>query len=139
RVADLQVPELRRIRTPHDSAPQTHLLSNGRYSIMLTAAGSGYSRWNDLAVTRWRPDSTCDDWGTYFYLRDREAGRVWSAGYQPTAKEPQSYDVTYSEDRVEFVRRDRTIMTTQEVVISGEDDAEARRISLINMGGIVRE
>ena len=138
-VRDTTPPAVRRFASPHTTVPATQILSNGRYSIMLTAAGSGYSRWNDLAITRWRADSTSDGWGTYFYLRDREAGRVWSAGYQPTASEPQSYDVTYSEDRVEFVRRDRTIMTTQEVVISGEDDAEARRISLVNMGGIVRE
>ena len=85
RVADLQVPHVRRLRSPHDSAPQTHLLSNGRYSVMITAAGSGYSRWNDLAVTRWREDATRDDTGSYLLLRDMDTGRVWSAGYQPCA------------------------------------------------------
>src|SRR6185436_16209966 len=83
RVADLQVPELRHLRSPHDSAPQTHLLSNGRYSVMVSAAGSGYSRWNELAITRWREDATRDDTGSFFLLRDVDTGRVWSAGYQP--------------------------------------------------------
>ena len=86
RITDLQVPEVRRLTSPHDSAPQTHLLSNGRYSVMVTAAGSGYSRWNDLAVTRWREDATRDDTGSYFLLRDVDSGRVWSAGYQPCAR-----------------------------------------------------
>ena len=57
RVSEVQVPKARRIRTPHESTPQTHLLSNGRYSVMLTDAGSGYSRWRDLGVTRWREDA----------------------------------------------------------------------------------
>ena len=88
RITDPQVPEVRRLRSPHDSAPQTHLLSNGRYSVMVTAAGSGYSRWNDLAVTRWREDATRDDTGSYFLLRDLDTGRAWSAGYQPCATQP---------------------------------------------------
>ena len=46
----------RRLTGAHTAALTTHLLSNGRYTVMLTAAGSGYSRWHDLAVTRWRED-----------------------------------------------------------------------------------
>jgi cyclic beta-1,2-glucan synthetase len=57
-VRDLVAPTLRRFESPHDITPRTHLLSNGRYSVMVTAAGSGFSRWRDLAVTRWREDPT---------------------------------------------------------------------------------
>ncbi|HEU5135696.1 MAG TPA: glucoamylase family protein [Steroidobacteraceae bacterium] len=132
RVADLQVPEVRRIRSPHDSSPQTHLLSNGRYSVMITAAGSGYSRWNDLAITRWREDATRDDTGSYLMMRDVESGRVWSAGYQPCAGQPGSYEVSYTEDRAEIIRTDSDIVSTLEVQISPEDDAEVRLLSLTN-------
>ncbi len=59
---------------PVPGAPVTHLLSNGRYTVMLTAAGGGYSRWGDIAVTRWREDATRDDWGSFVYLRDVESG-----------------------------------------------------------------
>jgi cyclic beta-1,2-glucan synthetase len=137
RVADLQVPQVRRIRSPHDSAPQTHLLSNGRYSVMVTAAGSGYSRWNDLAVTRWREDATRDDTGSYLLLRDVDTGRVWSAGYQPTAFQPGAYDVSFTEDRAEIIRLDGDITTTLEVQVSSQDDAEVRQLSLTN--GSMRE
>ena len=91
-------------RTPHDATPRTHLLSNGRYAVMLTAAGSGYSRWRDLAVTRWREDATRDDWGTLrLPARRPTAATVWSAGYQPSGVEPDSYDVIFAEDRAEFI------------------------------------
>jgi cyclic beta-1,2-glucan synthetase len=132
RIADPQVPDVRRLGSPHDSAPQTHLLSNGRYSVMLTAAGSGYSRWNDLAVTRWREDTTRDDTGSYFLLRDLETARVWSAGFQPFGAAPAAYEVSFAEDRAEIIRRDGDLTTTLEVQVSSEDDAEVRRLSISN-------
>jgi len=137
RFADPQVPQVRRIRSPHDSAPQTHLLSNGRYSVMVTAAGSGYSRWNDLAITRWREDATRDDTGSYLLMRDVESGRVWSAGYQPCASQPGSYEVSFTEDRAEIIRSDGDIISTLEIQVSPEDDAEVRLLSLTN--GSLRE
>ncbi len=138
-VGELALPTVRRLRSAHDAAPQAHLLSNGRYLVMLTAAGSGYSRWGDRAVTRWREDSTRDDWGSYVFLRDVHSGAVWSAAYQPSGVEPDRYGVTFTEDRAEFVRRDGAITTTLEVVVSPEDDAEVRRVSLSNGGGRARE
>jgi cyclic beta-1,2-glucan synthetase len=139
RLSDAQLPEARRIKTPHQSTPQTHLLSNGRYSVMLTGAGSGYSRWQDLGVTRWREDSTRDAAGSYFFLRDIESGALWSAGYQPSGVEPDSYQATFSEDRVEFIRSDAAITTIMEVLVSPEEDAEVRRLSIVNGGNRVRD
>ena len=138
-VRDLESPTVRRLRSAHDATPEAHLLSNGRYAVMLTAAGSGYSRWGDLGITRWREDATRDDWGAYVFLRDVHSGDVWSAGYQPSGVEPDSYDVTFTEDRAEFVRRDGTITTVLDVVVSPEDDAEVRRVSLANAGSRARD
>ena len=128
----LDRPTVRRIRSPHGPTPAVHLLSNGRYAVMLTAAGSGYSRWRDMAISRWREDMTCDDWGSYVYLRDTRSGNVWSAGYQPCSVEPDSSDVRFSEDKVEYTRRDGAITTLLEVVVSPEHDAEVRRLSVSN-------
>ena len=129
----------RRFHSPHAKTPRTHLLSNGRYAVMITAAGSGYSRWRDIAVTRWREDVTCDNWGSYVFLRDARAGAVWSAGYQPSGTRPDSYEVAFSEGRVEIIRHDGAITTTLEVAVSPEDDAEVRRVSITNLGRETRE
>ena len=128
----------RQFDTAQTALPQVGLLSNTRYSVMMSASGSGYSRWGDLAVTRWKEDATLDDWGSYIYVRDVYDRRVWSAGYQPTALEPDSYSVSFAEDRIRIVRRDRTIATTLEVALSTEEDAEVRRVSLTNIGGMER-
>jgi cyclic beta-1,2-glucan synthetase len=132
-------PVFRQFTSPHEPTPRTHLLSNGRYSVMLTTAGSGYSQCAGLAISRWREDVTRDDWGTYLFLRDVQTGAVWSAGYQPTGVEPDVYRVTFSEDRAELYRRDGAITTTLEVLVSPEDDAELRRVSVTNLGAQARE
>ena len=137
-VRDVLPPVVRRFTTPYDTTPRTQLLSNGRYAVMLTAAGSGYSRWRNIAVSRWREDLTRDCWGTYTYLRDELTGNVWSAGHQPTGVEPDSYEVKFFEDHAEFLRRDRSMSTLLEVVVSSEDDAEVRRVSITNMGARAR-
>jgi cyclic beta-1,2-glucan synthetase len=120
-------------------APRTHLLANGDYSVMITAAGSGYSRWKDLAVTRWREDPTCDPWGLFVFIRDVGNGHVWSAGYQPVGREPDRYGVSFFEDRAEITREDGPILTATEILVSPEDDAEVRRVSITNTGRGTRE
>jgi cyclic beta-1,2-glucan synthetase len=129
----------RRFNSPHALTPRAHLLSNGTYSVMITAAGSGYSRWRGIAVTRWREDVTRDHWGSYIFLRDIHSGEVWSAGYQPSGTEADRYEVIFSEGRAEIIRHDGTISTTLEVAVSSEDDAEVRRVSITNLGSQVRE
>jgi cyclic beta-1,2-glucan synthetase len=138
-VRELIPPVVRRFKTPHDVTPRTQLLSNGRYAVMLTAAGSGYSRWRDVAITRWREDLTRDCWGSYIFLRDEQTGNVWSAGYQPSGVEPDSYEAVFYEDHAEIIRRDRSVTTSLEVVVSSEDDAEIRRVSITNIGVRARD
>jgi len=138
-VRDIAPPTLRRFESPHDITPRTHLLSNGRYTVMITAAGSGFSKWGNLAVTRWREDITRDCWGSFFFLRDTRTGEVWSAGYQPSGTEVDHYDVVYSEDRAKIVQHDRSLSITLEIIVSPEDDAELRRLTVTNLENRDRE
>jgi cellobiose phosphorylase len=118
--------------------PEVHLLSNDRYSVMITAAGSGYSRWRDLAVTRWREDSTRDAWGTFCYIRDVATGNFWSTTWQPTLRRPKFYEAVFSKGRADFKRTDEEIDTHTEIVVSPEDDIELRQISLTNRSAETR-
>jgi cyclic beta-1,2-glucan synthetase len=139
-VVEQIAPELKRqFASTHSRIPRTHLLSNGSYTVMVTGAGSGYSRWRNIDVTRWREDVTSDDWGSYVFLRDTRSGETWSAGYQPTGVEPDLYEGSFFEDRAELVRQDGTIRTTLEVVVSPENDGEVRRVSIANLGTRTRE
>ena len=122
-----------RILTSADSAtPETQLLSNGRYHVMVTNAGGSYSRWKELDVTRWREDGTRDNWGNFCYVRDLEDASVWSTTHQPTLVLPQKYEVIFSEGRAEFRRSDSDIDLHTEIVVSPEDDIELRRTRITN-------
>ena len=118
--------------------PRVNLLSNNEYSIAVTAAGGGYSRWRDFDVSRWRSDTTRDANGTFLYLRDVDEGAVWSSAHQPLARSERRYNATFSADRVTFRRRDLEIETFTEIVVAPEDSAEIRRITLTNTSKRVR-
>ena len=118
--------------SPATPVPEVQLLSNGRYHVMITNAGGGYSHWNDIAVTRWREDSTCDNWGTFCYIRDVTSGEVWSTAYQPTLKRTEKYEAIFSEGRAEFRCRHQDFDTHSEVAVSPEDDIELRRVRITN-------
>ena len=129
---------LRIFETPHTANPEVHLLSNGRYHVMVSNSGSGYSRWKDLAVTRWREDATCDGWGTFCYLRDAPAGVPWSSAYQPTRHPAKKYEAIFVQGRAEFRRCHDDIDTHTEIAVSPEDDVEVRRVTLTNLASRTR-
>jgi cyclic beta-1,2-glucan synthetase len=135
--SDAETP-VRILKSPNTKIPEVQLLSNGRYHVMVTNSGGGYSRWNDIAVTRWREDTTCDNWGMFCYIRDMETGKFWSTAYQPTLQRPDSYEAVFSEGRAEFRRRDDDLDTHTEIVVSPEDDIELRRVHMTNRSRVKR-
>ncbi len=123
---------VRLFTSPDTITPEVQLLSNGRYHVMVTNAGGGYSRWNDIAVTRFREDATMDNCGTFCYIRDLTSSEFWSAAYQPTLKTTEIDEAIFSESRVEFRRRGFDCDTHSEIVVSSEDDIELRRVRITN-------
>ncbi len=120
-------------------SPRTHLLSNGSYHLMLSSAGGGYSRCRKLDVTRWRSDTTKDNWGQFLYLREVGTDQTWSATYQPTCVAPDRYEVIFSIDKVDYYRQQGDLETLLEVAISPETATEVRQLRITNHGDTVRE
>jgi cyclic beta-1,2-glucan synthetase len=117
---------------------QRCLLSNGRYSVMLSANGSGFSRWHDLAVTRWREDPTVDGWGSYLLLRDEDSGDVWSASQQPYGTHAPDDSVAFNVGFASFGRRHHSMHSVLDVAVAGDADIELRRLVLSNHGDRTR-
>ncbi|MCP8885396.1 glycosyl transferase [Devosia sp. XJ19-1] len=138
RLALNPAPVGRRLMLPRGGAPVTNLLSNGRYAVMLTASGGGYSRWRDIAVTRWREDATRDDCGAFVFLKDTQSGAIFSPTTRPLDGAAEA-SVVFGEDHAQYLRRDGSLSTEMDVLVSGEDDGEVRRISLANSGRRARE
>jgi cyclic beta-1,2-glucan synthetase len=135
---DLVAPAGITFTTPHTSTPRTLLLSNGRYGLMITNSGGGYSQWGGQELTRWRSDQTCDAQGSFCYIHDLDQELLWSNTWHPVGGKPDSYSVDFSLDRALFRRSDADIQTETELIVSPEDDLEIRRITLINRSSRVR-
>ena len=116
-------------------APGVQLMSNGRYHVFVAASGGGYSRWQDLALTRWRDDATSDGLGSFCYLHDVASGNLWSTTYQPTRKRPDDLEAFFHAGRAVFHRREDGIDSSAEIVVAPEYDVEVRRIVLTNTSG----
>src|SRR5690606_15878469 len=97
--------------------PRVALLGDLPYTVMVSHAGGGFSRYDDLAVTRWRGDGTTDDTGQFCYVYDLTTGRYWSTGHQPTGVEPDHYNAMMAPDRVTLNRTDGVIETRTEIVV----------------------
>ncbi|MGL4397321.1 MAG: GH36-type glycosyl hydrolase domain-containing protein, partial [Hyphomicrobium sp.] len=131
---DVELSAGRRIVSPSGPTPDSHVVGNGRLNVLTTAAGSGVIRWKGLAVTRWQADPTLDNLGSYFYVRDKQSGAMWSVGLQPAGQAPTSYEAAFAEDRVQISRTDGTLKTTLDIIVSPEDDVTCRRIAITNTG-----
>ena len=130
---------LRVFADPGRKRPAVQLLSNGRYHVMLTTGGGGYSRCEDMAVTRWQEDTTRDHWGQFCYLRDVQSQSVWSAAYQPTLHRTESHEAIFGDARAEFRARELDFDTHMEIVVSPEDDIELRRLHITNRAAVARQ
>ncbi len=112
--------------------PQAHYLSNGQMSSLITNAGGGYLRWKDVDLTRWRADSTRDNWGMWIYLQDMQTGALWSLGEQPTRTHPQHQEIQFSPFMANFLSTHQEITAQMELTVSPEDDIELRLLRLSN-------
>jgi cellobiose phosphorylase len=125
---------MRSFANPNTPVPEVHLLSNGNYHLMVNHAGGSSSRWRGLALTRWREDITCDNWGVFLYLRDVDTAAVWSNTFQPVRRPGDAYEAVFTQGRAEYRRSDFDIETKTEICVSPEDDVEIRRLTLSNRG-----
>jgi cyclic beta-1,2-glucan synthetase len=128
-----------RVFTRTDSArPAVQLLSNGRYHVMLTQAGAGYSRWHDLAVTRWREDPTRDCFGTFVYIRDCDSGKVWCTAASAQSAAVDLREILFTESSVVQRLRMEQLEVRTQTIVSSEDDVELRRMRIGNRSRLPR-
>ncbi|MFP5405634.1 MAG: glucoamylase family protein, partial [Gammaproteobacteria bacterium] len=134
-----ETPAAARVLTRMDTTvPQIQLLSNGRYHVVVSQAGGGFSQWGDLAVSHWREDATRDSHGIFCYVQDLDRDLLWSNTWQPTVAPATEYSATFVQASAEFRRRDHDIETHTRIAVSSEDDIELRRVTVVNRSGTRR-
>ena len=129
---DLERPTVREIDEPNTPQPHVALLGRLPYTIMVSQCGAGYSRYENLALTRWRADGTRDATGQFCYVKDVTRQRAWSVAHQPVCAPADSYQALLATDRVTFHRTDGGIETKTEIAVVPQDSAEVRRVIITN-------
>ncbi len=138
---DLEVarPVVREFDTPDTTQPHVAFLGHAPFTVMVSNAGAGYSRYEELAVTRWRADGTRDNTGQFCYVKDVDRARTWSAAHQPVCARADWYRALLATDGVTLHRLDGDIETRTEIVVVPEDSAEVRRVTVTNNADETRE
>jgi len=137
--APATVPYAREFDTANTPEPQIAILGQSPFTTLVTSSGGGQTRFAAMAVTRWRADPTLDDSGHWCYVNDLTRDRIWSAGFQPACVQPAWYKARFTEDCASFHRRDGEMETLMEIVVSSDDAAEVRRLTLSNTSSGARE
>jgi N,N'-diacetylchitobiose phosphorylase len=113
---------------------EAHLLSNGRYAVLLSAGCGGCSVLDGLAVTRWAPDPTLDRDGFIIYIRDLDTGAFWRAAGPPG----DGFSFTYDGVRGRFRGAAAGIESDFCIIAAADKDAELRSLTLRNRGSSSR-
>jgi cyclic beta-1,2-glucan synthetase len=109
---------------PDTGVPQAHVLSNGRYRVLVSDGGDK-SHWGAVALTRGHGDGTLDGPGFRLYVHDLDRGLAWS----PV---PADGETVFHAHMVERRYRLHDIALHEQVCVSPGDDAEVRLVTLTN-------
>ncbi len=115
------------------NSPVVNYLSNGKYSLMITSDGDGFSKYEDRMLYRWRSDIYANT-GNYIYIKDVKQGKLWSAAYHPTRRPPEEYQVVFCPHQAEFKRRDGDISSHMIVSLDADHNLEIRKVTFTNHG-----
>lgn len=107
------------------------LLSNGFYSTIINDRGIGFSKYKNLQINRYREISD-EDYGIFVYIRNLASDKIWSNTYAPFITKPNKYKVVMASDRIKYVREDEGIVTTTEIMVVKDHNAEIRKITFSN-------
>ena len=113
------------------TVPEIGVVSNGQYTVLLNDRGSGFSRYRNILVNRYRK-ITSDHYGTYLYIRNLRDDNLWCNTYSPLDVMPKQYRVSFASDKISFMRVDDDIETKTEITVLKDYFAEIRRFTFTN-------
>ncbi|HEY3781965.1 MAG TPA: hypothetical protein VGL56_12845 [Fimbriimonadaceae bacterium] len=122
--------------------PWTNVMSNGKYGLVISQNGGGFS-WGDNSqvsrITRWNQDLVEDRQGRFVYIQDLDSEhKVWSTTRQPTAVEAELDEVVQGLGYTTFNRRVDGIESSHTVFVPQDAPCEVWTVTLTNTGGVTR-
>ncbi|MBS1706910.1 MAG: glycosyl transferase family 36 [Armatimonadetes bacterium] len=121
----------------HTPRPWVNVMSNGKYGLVVSQSGGGFSWYDNCQLqrlTRWDQDLALDAAGRYVYIQDLdEPNSIWSTTFQPTFVDAENETVTYGCGYARYSRTVHGIRTTQTVFVDPEIDREFWIVEIQNM------
>lgn len=112
--------------------PETTILGNSNYNILLNSAGGGYSKFKNIIVYRWREDLIHSSWGKFFYIKDLGTNEYTSSTYEPCKEQGDKYEVNFYLYKAEFIKLWKELEINTTVQVIPEDNCEVRTITIKN-------
>lgn len=123
------------ITDPDTPTPWTNVICNGRYGLIVSQNGGGFSFLDHCqlnVITRWNMDLVRDDSGRWLYLRDLDANRTWSLSPQPCRPRYERFSCTHRPGRTSFETEIHGIAATWELTVAASDQVELWRVTIEN-------
>lgn len=116
------------------NVPEIGVISNGQYTVLMNDRGSGFSRFRNIMLNRYRKISA-DHYGSFLYIRNLRDDKLWCNTYAPLDVMPESYHVSFASDKISYLRVDDGIETKTEITVLKDRSAEIRRMTFTNNSG----
>lgn len=131
------------ITRPDTPRPWINYLTNGKFCVLLSQCGGGFSFLKDSSVnrlTRWQSQNYMSDTpGFFLYLRDEKSGSYWNANHRPVGRSDSfecrhglGYSVlTSSQDKIAtkmtyFVPSNGDGVLVWRIAVTNQDKTERR-------------
>jgi cellobiose phosphorylase len=118
--------------------PWINYLSNGRYCVLLSHLGGGYSFFEDprfQRITRYRYNNVpMDRPGKYIYIRDEGSDSYWTPTWQPVGKKPEHWKCHHGLGYTRITSVNEQIFSQVLYFVPLEDNLEIWNITLSNLG-----
>lgn len=127
-----------RITNSRTPAPWVNVICNGRYGLVVSQNGGGFS-WLDDAqhcvISRWEMDLVRDTSGKFLYISDRDDSKVWSASPSPCQPAYEQYECVHEMGATTFVTQHAGIRTSWTLTVAPDANVEVWKVSITNMTG----
>ena len=102
-------------------------ISNGKYTVITNLKGTGYSKFNNLLINRYKETADYDQ-GIFFYIKNLNTKQIYSNTPGQKSK------VIFAPDKIKYVKTEGSIEVKTKITVAPEEAVEVRRLELTNNG-----
>ena len=107
-----------------------NVISNGKYTVVSTIKGVGYSKFNNLLINRYKETADYEQ-GIFFYIKNLNTKQIFSNLPKHNSK------VTFAPDKIKYAKTEGGIEVKTKITVAPDEPVEIRTLELTNNGNNV--